>query len=116
MRTLTFLVDHTTLTHDPSKPVEGLFPAPNQEIQAHFVFSEDWSSNGVTATSIPKVAAFYSMLGTEFPPQIIDEENHCMIPPEALSLPAFKIQVLGSVQGKLITTNTLTVYQKGGKA
>ena len=109
MRTLTFLVDQTTLVQDPSTPAERLFPAPNQEIQAHFVFSEDWINS-------PKVAAFYSMLGTEYPPQIVDEENHCMIPPEALSLPAFKIQVLGNIQGKIITTNTLTVYQKGGKA
>ncbi len=111
MRTLKFIVNQDTITPDPSCSFDGLFPAPNQEIQAEFRFSPDW-----TGTNIPKVAAFYSMLGTEYPPQIVDEENHCMIPPEALTLPTFKLQVLGNFRGKIVTTNTLTVYQKGGKA
>ena len=109
MRTLSFIVDHETLTPDPSCSFDGLFPAPNQQIRAKFTFSADWAN-------VSKVAAFYSMLGTEYPPQIIDEENHCMIPPEALTLPTFKLQVLGNFRGKIVTTNTLTVYQKGGKA
>lgn len=108
MRTLSFIVNQNVLTQDPTTSFDGLFPAPNQEIQANFAFSEDW-------TGVPKVVAFYSMLGKEFPPQLIDEENHCMIPPEALSLPAFKLQVLGNNRGKIMTTNVLTVYQKGGK-
>ena len=108
MRTLTFFVDGTTLTNDIATSFDGLFPAPNQKVRAEFSFSEDW-------TNVPKVVAFYSMLGKEYPPQLIDEENGCMIPPEALALPAFKLQVLGNNRGKIITTNTLTVYQKGGK-
>jgi hypothetical protein len=108
MRTLKFIVDRNTLTQDPSCNFDGLFPAPNQEIRAEFHFSTDW-------TNVPKVVAFYSMLGKEYLPQIIDEDNHCMIPPEALNLPTFKLQILGNNRGKILTTNMLTVYQKGGK-
>lgn len=107
MRILKFIVENDTLKQDPSCNFDGLFPAPNQEIRAEFDFSTDW-------TNTPKVAAFYSMLGKEYPPQIIDEKNRCMIPPEALMLPAFNIQVLANIRGKIVTTNTLTVYQKGG--
>lgn len=106
MRTLRFIVSNNTITEDPSCDFTGLFPAPNQEIQAEFVFSPDW-------TDRIRVAAFYSVLGTEYPPQIIDE-NRCMIPPEALISPAFRIQVLGNYYGLTKTTNQLTVYQRGG--
>jgi hypothetical protein len=111
MRTLKFLINNNTLAQDPAASFDGLFPAPNQEIRAEFHCTEDWAN-----TNIPKVAAFYSMLGKEYPPQIIDEGNRCMIPPEALTLPAFKLQILGNIRGKIMTTNILTVYQKGGKA
>lgn len=107
MRTLKFIVEHDGLKQDPSCSFDRLFPAPNQEIVAEFSFPHEW--NGVS-----KVAAFYSMLGKEYPPQIIEDDNRCVIPPEALKLPAFKIQVLGNFRGKITTTNTLTVYQKGG--
>lgn len=109
MRTLKFIVDKTTLAQDSATSFDGLFPAPNQEIAAEFSFSYEW--NGT-----PKVAAFYSMLGKEYEPQLIDKDNRCMIPPEALALPTFKIQILGNNRGTIMTTNTLTVYQKGGKA
>lgn len=107
MRTLKFIVEGNTLVQDPSCSFDGLFPAPNQKIRAEFSFSEEW-------ISAPKVAGFYSMLNNEFPAQIIDEKNCCTIPSEALLLPVFKIQILGTNRGKLITTNTLTVYQRGG--
>lgn len=108
MRVLKFIVENSTIKQDPSCSFDGLFPAPNQKIQAEFRFSPDWAG-------VVKVAAFYSMLGKEYPPQIIDEKNHCIIPQEALNLPTFKIQILGNHRGKIVTTNPLTVYQKGGK-
>lgn len=109
MRTLKFIVDNDTLMKDNSCSFAGLFPGTNQDIRAEFSFSPGW-------TGISKVAAFYSMLEKEYAPQIIDNENGCIIPPEALNLPAFKMQVLGNNRGKIITTNTYTVYQKGGNA
>lgn len=108
MRTLKFIVDGSTIRQDPACNFNGLFPAPNQEIAAEFTFSDNW-------TGVPKVAAFYSALGNEYPPQIIREKNQCMIPSEALISPAFRIQILGSNRGNIMSTNMLTVYQKGGR-
>ena len=109
MRTLKFIVEGSTIKQDPACNFNGLFPAPNQEIAAEFTFSENW-------TGLPKVAAFYSILGTEYAPQNISSKyNGCMITPEALNSPAFKLQILGYNRGNIISTNMLTVYQKGGK-
>lgn len=108
MRKLRFIVDGLSLKQDPACSFNGLFPAPNQHVEAEFTFSKDW--NGV-----PRVAAFYSMLDKEYPPQIIGENDCCMIPSEALNLPAFKMQILGNNRGRIITTNTMTIYQKGGR-
>lgn len=106
MRTLRFIVTANTIVQDPSCDFTGLFPDPNQSLAAEFIFSPEWENR-------IKVAAFYSVLDTEYPPQIIDE-NRCMIPPAALNSPAFRIQVLGSYYGLPFETNKLTVYQRGG--
>lgn len=109
MRTLNFIVDASSIIPDPSCNFDGLFPGKNEQVRAHFTFSPEWTYSA-------KVAAFYSMLGKEYPPQVIDKEGSCMIPVEALNLPTFKLQVLGTIRGKIISTNTLTIYQKGGTA
>lgn len=108
MRKLKFVVDDLTLKQDRTCSFNGLFPGPDQWIEAEFTFSKDWEG-------VPRVAAFYSMLDKEYPPQIIGEDNRCMIPSEALKLPAFKMQILGNNRGKIITTNTMIVYQRGGR-
>jgi hypothetical protein len=108
MRTLKFIVENQTLIKDPATSFDGLFPAPNQKVRAEFVFSDNWGH-------VPKVVAFYSMMGKEYSPQVVDKNNGCLIPPEALLLPTFKIQILGNFRGKIITTNELTIYQKGGR-
>lgn len=108
MRVLKFIVDDSTIKQDPTCSFDGLFPYPNQEMAAEFTFSDNW-------TGVPKVAAFYSALGNEYPPQIIHDNNQCIIPAEALNSPAFRIQILGSNRRNIMSTNKLTVYQKGGK-
>lgn len=108
MRTLKFIVEGQIIKPDPSCNFSGLFPGKYESIQAEFSFSPEW-------TTVPKVAAFYSMLEKEFSPQLIDKDNGCAIPPEALTLPAFKMEVLGNNRGEIIETNKLIVYQKGGK-
>ena len=108
MRTLKFVVDDLSIKQDRTCSFRGLFPGPDQWIEAEFTFSKDWDG-------VPKVAAFYSMMDKEFTPQIINEDNRCVIPSEALKLPAFKMQILGNKRGKIMTTNTMTIYQKGGK-
>lgn len=107
MRTLRFIVDDESIIKDPSCDFTGLFPKTNYEIRAEFVFSPEWKSR-------VKVAAFWSMLDKEYPPQVLEEDNTCMIPKETLDLPAFKIQIIGKQRGQLFKTDTITVYQRGG--
>ena len=109
MRILKFIVDGKSLTQDPTCDFSGLFPATNQQVKAEFSFSDEWES-------AMKVAAFYSVLGKEYSPQVINEEKCCVIPQEALKLPVFRMQVLGNFGGTLSATNILSIYQKGGKA
>ena len=108
MRILKFIVDGSNLTQDPSCDFDGLFPGSEENIKAEFIFSPEW-------TDALKVVAFWSVMGTEDPPQILDENNTCEIPIESLMRPVFKLQVLGR-RGKIpLKTNTTSVYQKGGK-
>lgn len=107
MRTLRFIVDGETITADPSCDFTGLFPNKNSEIRAEFVFPPEWNRR-------VKVAAFWSMLDNEYPPKVLEDDNTCMIPEEALAKPAFKIQILGRNRGLPFKTNTVTVYQRGG--
>lgn len=107
MRVLTFIVDGEKLRLDPECDCSGLFPGKEDEIEAEFVFSSEWDS-------MIKVAAFWSMLGKEYPPQILDSNDVCMIPQEALSKPVFKIQVIGKSRGNNFRTNTVSIYQRGG--
>ena len=107
MRTLQFIVDGETITLDPSCELSGLFPGTNQEICAKFVFSPEWKSR-------VKVAAFWSMLNKEYPPKVIEDDDTCLIPAEALARSAFKVQILGKYRGQIFKTNTITIYQRGG--
>lgn len=108
MRVLRFIVNGRSIKPDSSCDFEGLFPGKNDHIQAEFDFSSEWMDS-------PKVVAFWSMMGVEYPPQELDEYDTCMIPIEALKKPAFKIQMIGRQKGVLVSTNRLTIYQRGGK-
>lgn len=107
MRTLRFIVDGETITKDPSCDFNGLFPKTNSEICAEFVFSPEWKSR-------VKVAAFWSMLDKEYPPQVLEDDKTCMIPKKALARPAFKVQILGKHRGRTFKTNPIIIYQRGG--
>ena len=109
MRTLRFIVDGFTIKQDPSCSFNGLFPGAEDNIRAEFYFSKEWKGT-------VKVGAFWSVMGTEYEPQVIKEDNSCMIPVEALKRSSFRVQVLGKRDGTKMQTNKLTVYQKGGKA
>lgn len=108
MRVLKFIVTGKTLEQDPSCDFSGLFPGREDRIKAVFSFSKEWDR-------AIKVAAFVSVMGTEYTPQVLDDENSCFIPVEALARPVFKMQVLGKRSKTKLETNTLNVYQKGGK-
>lgn len=109
MRVLKFIVDDETITQDPTCDFSGLFPGSSDQIRAQFTFSHHWKSR-------VKVAAFWSIMDKEYPPQAINDDGSCDIPIEALEKVAFKIQVLGKRRGgNVVKTNKIVIY-KGGNA
>lgn len=104
MRSLQFIVEGLTIKPDPRCDFSGLVPGTAGYLKAEFSFSKEW-------TSTPKVVAFYSRLGNEYPPQALKDGRTCLIPAEALQKRVFKVQVLG--QNGLVT-NKLEIDQKGG--
>jgi hypothetical protein len=104
MRLLKFIVEGQTIKPDPRCDFSGLVPGTAGYLKAEFNFSKEW-------TSTPKVVAFYSRLGNEYPPQALKDGRTCLIPAEALQKRVFKVQVLG--QNGLVT-NKLEIDQKGG--
>lgn len=108
MQTLKFIVDGCEIRPDSACDFNNLFPGTNKQIRAEFSFSPEWKSG-------PKVAAFWSMMGSEYPPRELKDGKTCMIPSDALKRAAFKVQIIGKLNGNTVSTNKLTVYQKGGK-
>lgn len=110
MRSLKFIVNKQSITQDPQCDFGGLVPGTNGYLKAEFTFSSDW--NGMS-----KVAAFYSPLGIEYPPQILEDGKTCDIPAEALAKSSFKIQVIGKgADNSKLVTNKLMVIQNGGRS
>lgn len=108
MRTLNFIVDGQSLRQDPDCDFSGLSPGTGSYLKARFTFSPEWRN-------CVKVAAFWSRLGGEFPPQQLADGSSCYIPSEALGSKYFKIQVIGQKKGGFkITTNKLEICQNGG--
>lgn len=108
MRTLKFIVDKQIIKRDPNCDFKNLVPGTEGYLQAEFSFSPEWQG-------CKKVAAFFSPMGAEYPPQVLEDGKTCMIPSEALEGRRFKIQVLGKKDGFKLTTNKVTVSQNGGK-
>lgn len=108
MRTLRFLVNEQILDKDPSCDFENLVPGSEGYLQAEFVFTPEW--NGCA-----KVAAFYSTMGQEFPPQVLTDGYTCVIPSEACARQTFKVKVIGKKNETKLVTNKLAVSQTGGK-
>lgn len=104
MRTLQFIVSGQEIGLDPSCDISKLSPGSTDQVQATFTFSKEWAST-------PKVAAFYSRLGNEYPPRVLKDGKSCIIPIEALNKRVFKVQILGK---NGLTTNRLEIDQKGG--
>ena len=109
MQVLKFIVNGETITLDPTCDLTGLFPGSEDQIKAEFIFSSEWESR-------VKVAAIWSIMDKEYTPQVVNEDNSCLIPREAISKIAFKVQVLGGKKNRpTLRTNTVTVYQRGRK-
>lgn len=109
MRTLRFIVDKQVISQDHNCDFSGLIPGTKGYLQAEFIFSQEWKD-------CVKVAAFYSRMGKEYPPQALDNNNMCVIPEEALAKSVFSIRILGKTKDNLrLTTNKIQVFQNGGK-
>ena len=109
MRTLKFIVEGQTIRQDPNCSFDGLVPGTEGFLYADFSFSPEW--NGYV-----KVAAFYSRLGKEYPPQTLKNGKKCLIPAEALEKRIFKIRIIGkNAEGATMLTDKITIDQDGGK-
>ena len=108
MRTLKFIVEDHIIKKDPNCDFSNLVPGTEGYIRAEFSFSNDW-------TGCKKVAAFYSNLGHEFEPQILEDGKSCFIPKEALQKEKFSIRVIGRAKNLKIITGKIIVIQDGGK-
>jgi hypothetical protein len=108
MRTLKFIVEKQIIRPDPNCDFSGLMPGTEGYVKAKFAFSPEWRE-------CVKVAAFWSVMGKEYPPQLLQDGCSCMIPAEALKGRKFKVQVIGKHGDLKMTTNKMTVSQNGGK-
>lgn len=108
MRTLKFIVDGQIVKLDPNCDFSNLVPGTSEYLKAEFSFSPEWDGR-------VKVAAFWSVLGKEYPPQLLKDGRECIIPEEALKRRKFKVQVIGKKDGSKLTTNRVEVNQNGGK-
>lgn len=108
MRTLKFTVDKQIIKQDPNCDFSGLIPGTSGYLKAEFSFSSEWKE-------CTKVAAFYSVLGKEYPPQVLSDGKTCIIPEEALAGRKFKVKVIGKNGDLKMATNKIIVCQEGGK-
>lgn len=107
MRTLVFNVKNQIIERDASCDFSGLVAGTDGYLAAKFLLSDDWDN-------CAKVAGFFSKYDEEFPPCVLDKNDTCKIPKEALEHHEFKIKLYGKREGYTITTNTITIKQHGG--
>ena len=107
MRTLRFIVEGQIIKQDPNCDFTNLIPGTEGYLQAEFSFSPEWRN-------CVKVAAFWSPVGKEYPPQVLEDGRTCIIPIEALERKVFKVGVIGKNQTLKLTTNKVAVIQNGG--
>ena len=107
MRTLKFIVDGLTLKQDPTCDFNNLTPGSEDCLKAEFSFSNEWRN-------ITKVVGFYSRLGYEYAPQLLEDGRSCQIPSEAAKRRMINIRVIGKTDEGILRTNKLTIEQKGG--
>lgn len=108
MRILKFIVEDQILKPDPNCDFNGLVPGGENNVKAQFDFSPDWNN-------IKKAVSFWSRLGMELTPMLLDGRNMCDIPEEALKGKYFKLQVIGKKNdGTKISTNKVEICQNGG--
>lgn len=98
MRTLSFKVDGQRIKKQANCDFSGLVAGSMGYLRAKFTFSEDW-------LGCKKAASFW--VGDKEHPALLDDDDSCMIPPEALVGELFKVSVVGvSPNYKIVTSKT----------
>lgn len=103
MRTLTYKVVGQRLI--PTGDHTGLIAGSEGYLQASFEFDSNW--NGCK-----KVASFYS--DGEEHAMLLNKDNACTIPPEAITKSTFEVRVEGRKTDYRIQTNLIREKQSGG--
>lgn len=106
MRKLRFIADGQILKPDPDCDFSNLVPGSEGYIQAEVSLSKEWSGYVI-------VAAFYSALGIEYPPQPL-VDGLCTIPAEALKRRKIKMRIVGKKGYLKLQTNLVEIDQNGG--
>lgn len=105
MRILEFNVKKQRLTKKTNCDFSGIVARSVGYLQAKFHFSEnEW---GKCST---KIARFW--VNEQEHAERLDENNCCIIPPEALTGSTFKVSVIGAASGYKIETNRISVRQE----
>lgn len=103
MRLLTFDVVSQCIHKDPNCDFTGLVAGTRNYLRAKFTFSSDWSD-------CVKVASFWR--GEKEYAVMLDSENSCDIPTDALVGATFRVSVIGQSQDYSIPTNKIVVRQE----
>ncbi len=107
MKYIKLLVDGNVLKYDPECNFDGLHRGMTEPVKLSLTFSDEWKNR-------PKVVAFSSLAGKEYPPLVLKNKN-CIIPADVLTNPAFKVQILGKDETSTIRTTKCTIYLEGGR-
>lgn len=105
MKTVNLIVNGNRIKVDPSCNISDLFPHMTEPVRLEFALTPEWKSR-------VKVVAFWSMLGQEYQPCLLDDGKSCIVPAEALQR-AFRVQLLGKHEGERFETTKCTIHLKG---
>ena len=103
MRLLVFNVDSQCVHKDQNCDFTGIVAGTKNYLRAKFSFSDDWRD-------CVKVASFWR--GNKEHAVVLDGDNSCDIPPDALVGATFRVSVIGQRQDYRITTNKIVVRQE----
>lgn len=103
MRTLKFVVNGQTIKKQTDCDFSGLVAGSIGYLRAAFTFSSEWND-------CRKAASFW--LGDQEHGRLLDENDSCMIPEEALTGEMFKVSVTGVKPDYKIKTTKTKVRQE----
>lgn len=104
MRELRFTVEKQRITKQKDCDFSGIVAGSVGYLSAKFDFSEEWDQ------CTTKIARFWN--GGNEHSVILNEDNGCVIPAEALTTRVFEISVMGVAPSFRIETNKTKVRQE----